>query len=303
MRDYNTNPDTSQEQKLFQKLAIKKAYNKQVIEYLRAVHEPDRADRVLHCGEHIGITTIDGIAKIVKADFCRERLCAVCAWRRQAKFTAQTFPILSILEQRGYEFIFVTLTIANMKYDKLEAAVDSLLCGYALLRHRRKIKRSWVGIIRSVEMTYNADSNTFHPHLHLLVAVPHEYFINRDLYITQGELADMWADCIGACYTPVCHIEKVKGDTTAAAVETIKYALKPTDAKQAFSAFFYILRGRRLISFCGIFAKLRRELKYSDFENILTDDVDTRRSITYNLYTFDATGGVYRFNNTYTLER
>lgn len=303
MRDYNTNPDTSQEQKLFQKLAIKKAYNKQVIEYLCAVHEPDRANRVLHCGEHIGITTIDGIAKIVKADFCRERLCAVCAWRRQAKFTAQTFPILSILEQRGYEFIFVTLTIANMKYDKLEAAVDSLLCGYALLRHRRKIKRSWAGIIRSVELTYNADSNTFHPHLHLLVAVPHEYFINRDLYITQGELADMWADCIGACYTPVCHIEKVKGDTTAAAVEAIKYALKPTDAKQAFSAFFYVLRGRRLISFCGLFAKLRRELKYSDFENILTDDVDTRRSITYNLYTFDATGGVYRFNNTYTLER
>lgn len=303
MKDYNTNPDTSQEQKLFQKLAIKKSYNKQVIEYLCAVHEPDRADRVLHCGEHIGITTINGIAKIVKADFCRERLCAVCAWRRQAKFTAQTFPILSILEQRGYEFIFVTLTIANMKYEKLEKAVDSLLSGYALLRHRRKIKRSWAGIIRSVELTYNADSNTFHPHLHLLVAVPREYFVNRDLYISQGELADMWADCIGACYTPVCHIEKVKGDTTAAAVETIKYALKPTDAKQAFSAFFYILRGRRLISFCGVFAKLRRELKYSDFENILTDDVDTRRSITYNLYTFDATGGVYRFNNTYTLER
>ena len=303
MKDYNTNPDTSQEQKLFQKLAIKKAYNKQVIEYLCAVHEPDRANRVLHCGEHIGITTIDGIAKIVKADFCRERLCAVCAWRRQAKFTAQTFPILSILERRGYEFIFVTLTIANMKYEKLENAVDTLLHGYALLRHRRKVKRSWAGIIRSVELTYNADSNTFHPHLHLLVAVPHAYFADRDLYISQGELADMWADCIGACYTPVCHIEKVKGDTTAAAVETIKYALKPTDAKQAFSAFFYILRGRRLISFCGVFATLRRELKYSDFENILTDDVDTRRSITYNLYTFDATGGVYRFNNTYTLER
>lgn len=167
---------------------------------------------------------------------------------------------------------------------------------------RRNVKRSWAGIIRSLELTYSATLHTFHPHLHLLVAVPHEYFVNSDLYITQSQLADMWADCIGADYIPVCHIEKVKGDTTAAAVETIKYALKPTDAKQAFSAFFYILRGRRLISFCGVFAKLRRELKYSDFENILTDDVDTRRTITYNLYTFDATGGVYRFNNTYTLE-
>lgn len=298
---YITDNVLSQEEKLFRKLLIKKGYNKNVIDFLQSVGETDRALSIEHCGEHIGITNIDGIAKIVKADFCRERLCYICAWRRQAKFTAQTFPIISILENKGYSFIFVTLTIKNMQYQDLESAVDKLLHGYELLRKRRKIARSWDGIVRSLELTYNSDTDTFHPHLHLLVAVKGNYFKDSNLYISQEEMSGMWADCIDADYIPICNIKKIT-DNAVGAVETIKYSLKPTRAEKAFSAFFYILRGRRLISFCGIFSKLRKELKYSDFDTILTDDVEKRKNITYNLYTFDATGGVYRFQNTYNLE-
>lgn len=296
----NTESVESQEEKLLQKLIIKKAYNKKVIEFLESIGEHERALNVEQCGTHVGITNIDGIAKIVKADFCRERICSVCAWRRQAKFVAQTFPIISILEDEGYRFIFVTLTVKNVKYGDLPGAVDSLLKGYELLRKRRKIKRAWRGIIRSVELSYNQEQKTFHPHIHLLVAVKENYFADPYSYIEQRELSAMWGECIGADYMPICDIRRVD-DSGAGAVETLKYSLKPSQAHEVFSAFFYIMKGRRLISFCGKFAKLRKDLKYSDFENILTDDVEHKKRVSYNLYTFDATGGVYRFNRTYEL--
>lgn len=296
----NTEQEESQEEKILQKLLIKKSYNKKVISFLQEIGELERAYNVEHCGEYVGITTIDGIAKIVKADFCRERICSVCAWRRQAKFTAQTFPIISILESQGYRFIFITLTIKNMPYEELRGAIDDLLRGYELLRKRRKIKRAWKGIIRSLELSYNAEEKTFHPHLHLLVAVKESYFADSGQYITQAELTELWGDCINVDYVPVCNI-KVVDDSGAGAVETLKYSLKPTQAREAFSAFFYILKGRRLVSFCGVFAKLRKELRFSDFENVLTDDVGRTKSIKYNLYTFDATGGVYKFNKTYEI--
>lgn len=290
----------SQEEKLFKKLIIKKAYNENVISYLQSIGEPERAENIKHCGNNVGITTINNIAKIVKADFCRERLCNICAWRRQSKFIAQTFPIISILENKGYRFLFVTLTVKNMLYEDLEGALNEIIKGYELLRKRRKIKRAWSGIVRSVELSYNSTERTFHPHIHLLVAVKEHYFKDPVLYITQEELTQIWKDCINIDYTPIVNIKMVD-DNCVGAVETLKYALKPNQAKECFDAFFYILRGRRLISFSGIFSQIRKELKYTDFENILTDDVETNQRITYNLYTFDATGGIYRFQNSYEL--
>ena len=79
--------------------------------------------------------------------------------------------------------------------------------------------------------------------------------------------------------------------------------MKPTQAAEAFKAFLYVMKNRRLISFTGIFAKVRQELKYSDFENILTDDSEKEnKPITYELYKWDITGGFYRFTQKYILE-
>lgn len=299
-KDINRLSTESQEEKLFKKLIIKKSYNENVIDYLQSIGEKERAENIRYCGNNIGITTINNVAKIVKADFCRERLCNICAWRRQSKFIAQTFPIISILENKGYKFLFVTLTVKNMAYEDLDNAVNEIIKGYELLRKRRKIKRAWSGIVRSIELSYNSIEHTFHPHIHLLIAVKDTYFKDKDMYITQEELTHIWKDCIDADYIPIVNIKMVN-DNCVGAVETLKYSLKPNQARECFDAFFYILRGRRLISFSGIFSKIRKELKYTDFENILTDDVETNQRITYNLYTFDATGGIYRFQNSYEL--
>lgn len=290
----------SQEQDVFFKLVRKKRENKAVIEFLQSIGENIRADNVLNCGNHVGITTIDGIAKIVKADFCRERLCFVCAWRRQARFMAQMYPVLNILSARDYQFLFATLTVKNVSYDNLEKTIDNLMKGFHRLKNRKKVKRAWQGIVRSVELTYNQKTNTFHPHIHLLIAVKQDYFKDQSKYISQAELATYWAESMEIDYEPVVDVRKVDS-TEKATVETLKYALKPDKTEQALSAFFYIMRGRRLISFCGVFQKIRAELKYSNFEDVLTDVDDVKQGIKYNLYTFDATGGVYRLSKEYQI--
>lgn len=303
MKNYSTENYQSQVQAILRKLATKKKNNASVIKWLESIREKDKAERIESCGEHIGITNLDDTAHIVKADFCRERLCFVCAWRRQSRFLAQMYPVLSILNDRGYRFLFATLTIKNVSYNDLDETVNKLMHGYKKLIDRRKIKRSWLGITRSMELTYNEETEEFHPHIHLMIAVKEEYFIDYEKYISSQELAELWQSCIDVDYIPVVDIRAVSS-TDKAAVETLKYSLKPTKAKKAFEAFFYVLRGRRLISFCGVFAKVRQELKYSDFDTILTDDIPTesKRKMSYELYKFDATGGIYNFSQRYELE-
>ena len=297
---------------IFEKLYAKKNANKKVIEFLEREALENKNNpygesaylKSLHlreCATQIGISNVDGIAHIVRADFCRERICNICAWRRQAKFVSQTRPALNILASKGYRFIFVTLTIQNMQFDKLNKALDLIMQAFHKLVMRRQIKRSFKGIIRSVELTYNEKEDTFHPHIHMLVAVENNYFSDVDLYITQELLSEMWQECLGVDYIPIVHIETID-NTEKAQLETLKYSLKPSQNEKALKVFLYILRGRRLISFSGIFAKLRKELMCSDFEDNLLDDVkQENQKVYYDLYRLDSTGGIYKFYERYEL--
>ena len=290
----------SQVSKIFQKLAVKKNQNKKIVDYLFSTGQHRKAFTIENCATNIGISSINGQAKIVKADFCRERLCMVCAWRRQARFIAQMSPVMQLMEQRGYQFLFATLTIKNCTQDKIQESIDILINGFANLRKRRKIRRVWHGITRSIEISYNETADTFHPHIHMLIAVNKSYFTNQN-YITQKELQEVWKDCCWLGYNPIVDIRKVT-DISGSVVETLKYSLKPTNEIEAIKAFEK-LKGRRLISFTGEFAKTRNELKLSDFETVLTDDIESKKPRYFDLYKFDVTGGVYSFYNRYQFER
>ena len=104
----NKKSDNSQEliDKTLKKLMLKKVNNKKIIDWLLREKEFIKADNISNCATHVGITIHNNVAHIVKSNFCRERLCCVCAWRRQARFLAQMKPVLAYLEQTGYKFIF-----------------------------------------------------------------------------------------------------------------------------------------------------------------------------------------------------
>jgi hypothetical protein len=126
--------------------------------------------------------------------------------------------------------------------------------------------------------------------------VKQSYFSNSGEFVSQQELCDRWQKSLGIDYIPICDIRKVT-DAERGAVETLKYAFKPSFEDDALSSFFYVLKGRRLVSFSGVFADVRKLLKLSSFEDILTDDIASTKGRQFEcmLYKFDTTGGVYSF--------
>lgn len=303
-KDCITDTYKSQVAKFLKKCAEKRSMNKYVIDWLAERQELEYAYAVEDCASYVGFVDIAGHAKVASANFCRRRLCNICVWRRQSKFVAQTFPVIQALRESGYRFIFATASLPNVPLERLSATIDQMLLAYDLLLKRRKVKRSWEGKIRALEVTYNRERNDFHPHIHMLVAVRPEYFTDPSLYITLDEFRDIWTESLREEFHSIldCKLQAVTDDG-AEVVETVKYSFKGTKDSNAIEGYFRALKGRRLISFSGVIAKQRRFFKMTDFENILTDDFERPKDspLTYQLYKFDATGGVYTFWKEYKL--
>ena len=278
--------------RILEKICEKKKANLRVIKWLNdAKDDKRRAMNVFQCASETGFYNQNGIARVAYGTFCRERVCTVCAWRRQVRFVEQMRPCVDILRLQGYEFLFSTLTIKNVSREGLQDALDTLLHAYDKLGKRKEIKRAFHGRMRSVEVTYNEDANTFHPHIHMLIAVQKSYFKSRD-YISQARLREIWQQCIEAEYLPQCDIRKVT-DEGGASLECMKYALKPTLNETALDGFFEVLSGRRLVSFSGAFAKYRKVRRLTDFDQVLTD-AETSYDLNnghFDLYGIDVNGG------------
>lgn len=268
---------------LIKRVTYYKYANRRIIASLKAIGEPTKAGAIYGCGTFIRTGQRNGHEVIAEANFCRQRLCQVCAWRRAAKFTAQMFPVIRNLEAKGYKAIFVTLTVQNPPADGVSAALDVLLKGWDRLIHNNRWYRQYVkGFVRSLEVTYNASSDTYHPHIHALLFMPAQYATaTYGPYKNQKELQADWARAAKLDYNPIVdiravHCQKTKNNTTkAAVVETLKYCYK-VDQKaisdKTIAVLLHSLSNRRLVSFGGVVAEERRALQLGDIDDNLTTD-------------------------------
>lgn len=230
-----------------------------------------RAEALEHCSSFLVFSLFDdGTKKLTKANFCRIRLCPMCAWRRTLKVFANMTKIMSHII--GYRFILLTLTVKNCSGLDLSSVLDSLFSGWNLFAKFKAFKKSIKGFYRGLEVTYNKLSDTYHPHFHCLLAVTPDYFIGSD-YISQSEFCYMWRRAMKLDYNPSVDVRLVKGNTSKAVCEIAKYTVKDTDfikqGNQAVSAkvvgnLDYALSGRRLVSFGGLFKKIHKELNLQD---------------------------------------
>lgn len=102
----------------------------------------------------------------VTGKYCNSRVCHICNRIRTAKFLngyGEPLKALGSLQ-------FVTLTVPNCPAEALLQTI-SLMTSNAtnimrVLREKRKIKCSG---IRKIEVTYNHEEDTFHPHFHIIV--------------------------------------------------------------------------------------------------------------------------------------
>lgn len=98
--------------------------------------------------------------------YCNTRVCHICTRIRTAKLMNGYVDQLMKLEN----IEFVTLTVPNCKADDLDLVVDKILKSIVrIIKNFREKKGIKVSGIRKLEITYNVFTDTYHPHLHLLV--------------------------------------------------------------------------------------------------------------------------------------
>lgn len=267
-----------------------------------------KSERCHHCGSFlefrksiVDMNNEEEDYKLCEANFCRERLCPMCAKRRSLKMFGQVSQIVEHIDIDKYDFIFLTLTVPNVSGDVLLQKISQMQKAFNKLIHYKRFRDAVAGYFRSLEITYNhrknsKSYNTYHPHYHIILVVRKDYFTSS-AYITRDEYLSMWQLAMNDYTISQVDVRKVvpKKDkkqrgvisVAGAVAEVAKYTLKPSDylfaknsalTDKVVSVLSSALRGRRLVAFGGIFADIRDLLGLDDVENgdlVHTDNQDT----------------------------
>lgn len=251
----------------------------------------DKMKRFSDCGKFLTLDPITG--EILQANFCKMRICPVCNYIKSSiNFYKIRDCVQYIKSKYNSEFIFMTLTIKNCSGEELSKTIDHILQSFNRLRNRKTWKKSVQGLIRGLEITYNKENNTFHPHIHMLVAVPEDYFSSEnEKYITIEKLRNWWSESAKLDYFVQVDIRKVEKSDNAIA-EVAKYSIKMAEilnAKsdetqiQATETIFNCTYGRRLIGTSGIFKEAMKQLKISDMNDFNIESLRKNHEITIDL--------------------
>lgn len=260
------------------RLQPKRARNILVAKSFNNIGFEDRAIRVEQCGTYLEIAELpDGTEKVIAANFCRDRLCPTCNYRRSVRIYATTSSILEHIDKirNDVKYLFLTLTVKNVEGDKLSATLDLMAKAYKRLLDNRAWKTRVKGAVRTTEITINHEENTYHPHYHLILAVDKSYATKGDkTYWTHDDWKNAWKQAARLDYEPIVSIEAVKG-REAGIREVSKYMAKDSDylidgdeekTDEIISILSDQLHGRRLVSYTGIFRDAMRELKIKNPE-------------------------------------
>lgn len=243
--------------------------------------------------------------KLSHAKFCHCRFCMTCQWRKSLLLQAQLEEVSSVYLNNNpkHRPIFFTLTIKNVDPEDLPAAIGKMLDGFDRFRRYAAFQKAFTAWTKRLEITRNEVTGQFHPHLHVLVMAPKEYFWKyppvtlkngkqvkdkRDVYLHHSDLVSMWGRAMELDYDPWVDIRAVGGgqgrgrkqitpdELRKAVNETAKYLVKPegifklsddgtcTIEPQVLKALHDSMVGRRTVGFGGEFVELRRQLNHVD---------------------------------------
>jgi len=250
-----------------------------------AIGKPKKADRAYHCADSllIGYNTL-GESKIIKSNYCKLRLCPICSANRSDVKYMQLSNALAQANTLGkYRYIFLTLTVKNVINDDLRLCLEHMLKSFFKLIRKSRFKQSILGFYRTLEITVNKETNTFHPHFHVLLQVNDDYFKeNNPLYLTDKDFADLWQSSLGTDYKPFISVNAVK-ETNSSNInaELTKYTTKasdfidlenPTITAEIVKCLDSALNGLRLSAFGGALKQADKEYTETDYSNQITNE-------------------------------
>lgn len=283
------------------KYKLRKMQSLTVSECFTLLGDPNRSSKIFGCGSWLKFLECreHDVQKLSNADFCRQRLCPMCQFRKSRKIADQVRVIAHHAHQKypTYRYLFLTLTIPNVSGNELSASVDGLFKSYKRLMERKEVQVVVKGSFRSLEVKYNAERDDFHPHFHCLLLVPPSYFAKnyikrnrwltlwqeatKDFTITQVDIRTIKLKNLRKDVKPVEAFNEAIGK---AAAESAKYLTKPGDylkeslpeeKKAEIIGYLHgALKGRRIHAYGGIFKELKSQLGLLDIENDESNLID-----------------------------
>ncbi len=241
-----------------------------------------KAERLRDCSTFLQFKIYqDGTKKLNSMNSCHVRLCPICSWRRSLKTYSNIRKVTEYLhdkEQR--QFVFVTLTVENCQGEDLSRTLDMMFQAFNRFNQLKDFKKAFTGFYRALEITRNSNPlsknyGTYHPHFHCVFSVKKSYFTSR-YYLSQQTLAELWQQSLRVNYLPVVDVRKVRGSLAKSCAEVAKYSVKTNDiivpddwniTCETAELLDRALERRRLISYGGELAKVRRLLRLEDEEN------------------------------------
>lgn len=286
------NQDYNLQDKL-KKLSRKTESGKKTLQFIKSHISESRWDEMKRCGNLLTFLQDETRekSKLETGYFCKNRFCPGCAWRKARKEAMCISTIIQAASDDGYTPLFVTLTSVNCAGEDLDAEIRNYCKAY---NHLSKLKRYKVviGGIRKLEVTYNTEKKTFHPHLHLIWLVPSGYW--KSGYIRKSQLRRDWKSCYGDSRISQVDI-RVISDNIDSALEMGKYASKASDynvSQEVFDTFYDSLQGKRIITYTGLCRELRKAYKLgglAPYQNIDTTKYIYRLLFAYNSGKYELT--------------
>lgn len=177
----------------------------------------------------------------VCCDSCRDRWCRSCQ-RDRSRIIATN--LRKRLE--GSKIKLVTLTLRH-RDQPLRSQIDRLLDCFRTLRRKPLWAAAVLGGVAFVEVTWNAATRRWHPHLHILCT---------GSYLPQPLLSGLWSQITGGSF--ICDVRAVT-DLDKVAAYVVKYASKPMNTaiyrdQRALREAVDALQGRHL---CITFGEFR----------------------------------------------
>ena len=220
------------------------------------------------------------------ARVCNTRLCPFCEWRRSRVWRKRLYEgLMAVYEDNTtLKGVFLTLTAKSVPLEELGEQLDEMSSAW-----NRMTKRAFWPTdfwFRRTEITVGSRSFNepvfAHPHFHVLLLVPANYFGKN--YVKQIEWAKQWGSAMRLDYQPVIDVRAAKksskagqdhiADAKSAVIEASKYATKATQLQElghSVAEYHHQVRGKRLYAVSRPLSKYIKAEEISSAEMMDTD--------------------------------
>lgn len=253
---------------------------------------------ILNCGTSLGFTryyNTDNTTKLSHANFCKNRLCPMCAWRWHLKYNAILRRTFTILGEGDYYHL--VLTIPNLKVITKDIIQQLNRKASAFI----KKQFNTIDYFKGFELTIGEDG-TYHPHYHIVLYYPK----GMSSIPTKKEIQTNWAKLTGYGQYNIINIDKCTTNTVS--IELTKYILKfENSTKEEFiinsiQTIYLALKGLRKFSTSGLVKKAEEQAKI-ELENENIEELKELQKYDYETTFYKWLGTCYEQSGKYQRTR